>query len=81
MKELGEALKEINMTTGVYSKIIDVIESDKNKDDFSALIRGGINEFLVNDIKTKLHKRKYQLHESIVNAFCEKLSSYYKNNR
>lgn len=46
MKELGEALKEINMTTGVYSKIIDVIESDKNKDDFSALIRGGLTSFL-----------------------------------
>jgi len=79
MITLREAIRKASMETGIYSKIIIKIESES---EFSGLLGRALNDESINDLNVKLHKRKYigEFHQSFVDAFIGKISSYRLNN-
>lgn len=75
MPTLREVLKSVSMNTSIYSKIINVIETEE---EFSGLLGRVLDDDNINDLNIKLNKRKYvdELHKLFVDAFIGKISTY-----
>lgn len=75
-KHIVDILKDIRMNTGIYDKIMDALENDKN---FKPWLREPVSEVILNTVIDYVNndkKLKKEHNESLCEAFCGKIKSY-----